>query len=387
MPEYSTEGLQETRGKWITYKQGGDATELVQSLEGHPLEWCIADLTTAQNYLDGGDMHLYYSINEAGEAIVPRLAIRMQGEHIGEIRGIAHDQNFDPHIAPKLDEKLKDFGPEADKYKKKSADMKRLTDIERKAGEGETLPREDLIFLYEIESKIEGFGYDRDPRIKEIQAKRNQKDDLPVLFDCTPAQIAYEPSAITSETVAYIGPWNPEVYAKFPPSIKHAYERFPDQSIFLKTVEGDPTITNAEEAKRALKAKGFEVGDYAKDMLAKTEFTGTQEQYNLVSFSVESLGFPNGATTDEIYTRAAELGFELVPAEAGVYLRLQYSDQPMGEYLYMAMKQITDRGDDPRVWSVSADGGRRWLSYGYASPDSRWSAGSRLVFRSRKLDA
>jgi len=41
------------------------------------------------------------------------------------------------------------------------------------------------MFLYEIDGKIEGFGYKiPDPRIKEILDKRNAKIDAPIVLGC-----------------------------------------------------------------------------------------------------------------------------------------------------------------------------------------------------------
>ncbi len=168
IPEYSTEGLQEIRGTWTTYDKGSDASQLVASLEGYPLEWCTAGLSTAELQLREGDFHVYYSINESGESVVPRLAIRMEANGIAEVRGIAPHQHIDPYIAPVLDEKLKEFGESGDEYKKKSADMQRVTTIETSLGVLKTLSADDLTFLYEIDRKIQGFGYSRDPRIDRI---------------------------------------------------------------------------------------------------------------------------------------------------------------------------------------------------------------------------
>ena len=47
--------------------------------------------------------------------------------------------------------------------------MRRMTEIENKTKINQPLTREDLIFLYEIDQPIEGFGYDKDPRIEEIR--------------------------------------------------------------------------------------------------------------------------------------------------------------------------------------------------------------------------
>lgn len=217
MPEYSTKGLQETRGKWVKYPKESDPTPLVKSLDGHPLEWCTANFDTAQSQLQGGDFYVYYSLNESGKAVIPRLAIRMQGDQIGEDpRGIAPDQNLDPYIGDVLEKKLKEFGPEGDVYKKKSADMKLLTEIEKKtlrqsSGQARPLTKEELIFLYEIDSPIEGFGYQRDPRIEEVRKTRNPKEDAPVVFECDPSEIAYDQKDINENTRAYIGEWNMDI--------------------------------------------------------------------------------------------------------------------------------------------------------------------------------
>lgn len=188
MPEYSREGLQETRGEWKIFKQGSDPKPLVDSLEGFPLEWCTADMDTARSQLEGGDFYVYYSINDEGKAIIPRLAIRMNGTAIGEVRGIAPNQNLDPYIGDVAKAKLAEF-PDGKIYEKKAADMMKLTEIETKNEAEENLSSEDLRFLYQLDSKIEGFGYDEDPRIKEIIKKRDIKADLSVLTGYSKEQI------------------------------------------------------------------------------------------------------------------------------------------------------------------------------------------------------
>jgi hypothetical protein len=192
IPQYSTEGLKQTTGEWKMFPQGSDPAELVKSLEGYPLEWCTADLDTAKTQLEGGDFYVYYSHNEDGEPVIPRLAIRMQGKHeIAEPpRGIALDQNIDPYIHPVLDEKLTEFGKEGELYKKRITDMDKLTGIWEKNRANQKLTREDLRFLYEFDSKIEGFGYQTDPRIQEIISGRNVKVDISTITGFRQDQIS-----------------------------------------------------------------------------------------------------------------------------------------------------------------------------------------------------
>ena len=157
---------------------------MVKSLEEYPLEWCTVDRDTAQTQLQGGDFHVYYSLDENGEAKVPRLAIRMEDSNIAEVRGIAPDQNLDPYISSVLEKKLEKFGPEGEKYKKKTKDMEYLTEVAEKSKADKELSKENLRFLYEIDSPIEGFGYQEDPRIAELRATRDPEVDMPIIFEC-----------------------------------------------------------------------------------------------------------------------------------------------------------------------------------------------------------
>ncbi|OGF30993.1 hypothetical protein A2223_02755 [Candidatus Falkowbacteria bacterium RIFOXYA2_FULL_35_8] len=175
IPEYATEGLEEIKGEWKIFPQKSKPDELVKSLEGYPLEWCTADIETARKQLAGGDFYVYYSYNEDGEAVIPRIAIRMEGkEKIAEVRGIATDQNLDPYIGPVVEKKMDEFGKEGDEYKQKTADMEQLTDVWERNRQGQELAKSDLRFLYEFDGKIKGFGYEADPRLEEI--KSNRKD-------------------------------------------------------------------------------------------------------------------------------------------------------------------------------------------------------------------
>ena len=178
-------------GKWIKYEQGSDYNILRDSLQGYYTGWCTAaGENFAKSQLAGGDFYVYYSLDKNGEAKVPRIAIRMDGkDKIGEIRGIADNQNMEPEMMPILEEKLKEF-PDRDKYLKKEYDMKLLTLIDKKVNNNIELNVDELKFLYEINSKIEGFGYRKDPRIEEIKRKRNERRDYSLIFNVKEEEIA-----------------------------------------------------------------------------------------------------------------------------------------------------------------------------------------------------
>ena len=179
-----------TLGKWIKYEQGSDYHKLRDSLQGYYTGWCTAaGENFAKEQLENGDFYVYYTLDKNGEAKVPRIAIRMNGHNeIGEIRGIADNQNMEPEMISILEKKLEEF-PDRDKYRKKEYDMQFLTTIDNKVQKGYDLTKEELRFLYEIDSKIEGFGYEKDPRIKETINKRNIKNDLMYIFDCKEDEI------------------------------------------------------------------------------------------------------------------------------------------------------------------------------------------------------
>ena len=178
-------------GKWVKYEQGSDYNILRDSLQGYYTGWCTAaGENFAKSQLESGDFYVYYSFDNNNEAKVPRIAIRMNEKNkIGEIRGIADKQNMEPEMMPILEEKLKEF-PDRDKYLKKEHDMKLLTLIDKKVNNNIELTLDELKFLYEINSKIEGFGYERDPRIDEIKNKRNIKQDYALIFDVKGEEVA-----------------------------------------------------------------------------------------------------------------------------------------------------------------------------------------------------
>lgn len=184
--EHSQEDMEQIRGEWIHYEQGNDeaAHKLYTSLQGKGTGWCTAGHSTAQAQIDSGDFYVYYTYDKEDVPTQPRLAIRMEENHIAEVRGVLPHQNVEPLLDEVLEKKLQDFGSEADTYKKKSSDMKRLTHIEKATEQHTILTREDLRFLYELDGEIEGFGYERDPRIEEIRNKRNRRVDIQSLCDC-----------------------------------------------------------------------------------------------------------------------------------------------------------------------------------------------------------
>ena len=206
----SREQLTEVEGEWVKYDRNSDHIPLVQSLQGHGTGWCTAGESTAETQLKGGDFYVYYSHDEDGKPTIPRAAIRTQQGKIAEVRGIAEQQNLDSNIAPVVEEKLQEF-PDGEQYEKKTSDMKRLTEIETKNNSGEELTKDDIKFLWEFDSKIEGFGYQRDPRIEEIQDRRDVKEDISFALDVPKDKISItEEEALRGGMLFHFGGLNLE---------------------------------------------------------------------------------------------------------------------------------------------------------------------------------
>ena len=377
----SPEQLADTAGKWIKYPKGSDHTTLVQSLQGHGTGWCTAGESTARTQLDAGDFYIFYSMDTKGQPTVPRAAIRMQENSIAEVRGIGPDQNLDPHIGKVAQNKLAEF-PDGKLYEKKNQDMNQLTAIENKIQRKEDLTGADLVFLYEIDSSIQGFGYQKDPRIQELRQQRDPKADAPLVFDCTPEQIAWGENEINENTKAYIGPLFPNIFQQLK-HLEHLYTAFSEGRIVRCTIDiGGQT---KEELQAEMKRQNIEIYGQAQSMLDSRDFTTLKksEPADLVILRVRDFNLQN-PTTENIYKKAEELGLELCPAEVGPQYRLQYTDQPIGEWLYIGMKQIADPGGNPDVFRLKRGGSGLWLIHYWAKPTGKWSHGETVVFRLRK---
>ena len=373
-------------GEWTTYRQGTDPKELTVAIRGKGTGWCTAGENTARTQLQGGDFHLYRTLDDEGQPTIPRIAIRMEGQKIGEVRGIAKQQNLDPYMPDVLGEKLEEF-PDKEAYLKKDRDMRVLTKIERKMSADEPLGKDDLRFLYEIDSKIEGFGYSKDPRIEELRSRRNPMEDAPVVLDCEPDQIAWTPEDITPDTKAYIGPLFPAATGR--PSVfgltnlEHVYTSFPEGRVErIKLEIGGRT---QEEYEAELRQGGHRIFDYTQDILKKIPTSKEKRETELVRLKVEDLFGDEGAHTyKDIQDKARELGLDLAPAESGPALRLKLKDQPMGDWFAVGMEAITDRDGYPDVFGVSRDGGGSWLGSGGGRPDDQWNPDNSFVFSSSK---
>ena len=390
--------LQETRGIWREFPKGSDSELVVNSLAGYSTGLCITGHKTAKTYLTNGDLIIYYSLNSEGEPAIPRAAIHRVGGATTEVRGVGEHQNLDRYIAEVVQAKLQTF-PDGAIYEKKSNDMKRLTEIDRQF-DRETkqwkieLTKSELLFLYEFSGLIQGFGYDKDPRIAELQKARRDagllEQDLCIIFECEPNQIAKNQEDLTKnaiggfETKVYVGPLFKDIFKTFS-NIEHIYASFPEGKITRATIEIGGK--NTKELEEELARQNIQIKDWTKQIIKSNDFTTAKnpESVDLIRLKVRDLGITKVFTTiDQIYAKAKELGLELCPPEVGPQYRLQYMDQPEGENLCIGMNQIAGSDRLPYIFQLRRVGEGLLLESNWAGSTNVWGSDHEFVFLLRK---
>ena len=203
----TSENLNVTDGEWVKFDQSDDpekAKKLANSLHSHSTGWCTAGEGMAQTHLAGGDFYVYYTKSEDGQYSVPRVAIRMVSGSIEEVRGIEADQNLEGALVPIAEAKMNEVDAAgAEAYKKKTEDMQRVTEIYARQQEGSKLTEEDLIFIYELNGPIEGFGYKKDPRIEQMKHGRDIKADLSSILGVPQEHISLTKDEALSGGIVY----------------------------------------------------------------------------------------------------------------------------------------------------------------------------------------
>jgi len=143
------------------------------------------------------------------------------------------------------------------------------------------------------------------------------------------------------------------------------------------------SYSNSLTLRNAMDAIGCHVGGLAAEILARPAFivSSTRKEVALVTVSAAALGFETDTVTlVAIYERARRLGLGIAAAEIGPQLRLQYLDQPMGEFLIIGMDPIKTWSGEEVILNV-ANGGAGLILIGQdGSAGAAISVTSRFVF-------
>ena len=236
--ERTIESKRSSEGIWVKYNQQDEGTQalkdeahkLSQSLQDKGTMWCTEGTNFSESQLVGGDFYVYYTredvdkesystslddmTDEERRAVctMPRIAIKMSGGKIGELRGIVggNEQDLEPEMLDIAQAKYRGDEEKGEaplggyeEYEKKTQDMKRLLVLIEMQDKGTQFTRDDLRFLYEIDGTIEGFGHNEDTRIDGLRSKRNRREDVKSLCNCEPQFIAHDFVDINEQTQVF----------------------------------------------------------------------------------------------------------------------------------------------------------------------------------------
>jgi len=126
------------------------------------------------------------------------------------------------------------------------------------------------------------------------------------------------------------------------------------------------------------------LGDGAGEIIGRPAFhlSRTRQELDLVAVSLIELGFPadEDVALEDIHARADMLGYALCPTEAGPQLRLQYLDQPVGEFLHIGMQPIATYGGELIDLTVGNGGTGLLLLGGDGRSNITFPTTTRFVF-------
>jgi|PersoiStandDraft_1058852.scaffolds.fasta_scaffold13966_2 hypothetical protein len=133
----------------------------------------------------------------------------------------------------------------------------------------------------------------------------------------------------------------------------------------------------------ALDSANIHIGEAADEILHRPAFTISKVKFDveLVILSGTQLGFgEEGGSLAELYARSRQLGLELGTPEIAAQLRLQYADQPVGEFLDIAMEPLSTY-EGELIGLTVANGGAGLLLIGHSGgPETIASQSTRFVF-------
>lgn len=177
--------MNEKEGIWIKYECGSNPKD-VRGFGKYN-----TDIMNSVAYeLNTCACYIYYTKDKDGNCTIPRLLIssELKSDFL-EIKGAGERSDVEPDMLGALEEKLNEL-PHNENIDLKLRDAKILTDIENKDLNNIPLEKEEIIFLYELEHYIKGFGHYKDKRIWEIRLRRDTKQDIATLFNCKKENVA-----------------------------------------------------------------------------------------------------------------------------------------------------------------------------------------------------
>ncbi len=180
---------QNNTGYWTKFEGSDYYSVYCKYIQNYGTGWDIAGQQVLKNELKYNDFYIYFSKNEQGRYLIPRIFVKTKEEKVINIGGVADYQNLEPYMFGPVKNLIRELSVSED-IDKKCENQHKLTRLIGKDRRGSNLSKKSLRFLYEIDEKIDSFGWVKDPRIDEFISKRNPKEDLAFVFDCNPEQVS-----------------------------------------------------------------------------------------------------------------------------------------------------------------------------------------------------
>jgi hypothetical protein len=222
-----------SEGEWVKFEGGQSVSNEVRQENANKLSqmvqntyWCTK--TNAKSQLDDGDFYVYATKNKDGE-YESRVAVRMEGDKVGEVRGNASSkQDLEPEMLPVADKFLKENIPNnsGKKWLDSIEYNTRVKDLTDKI-DGKVVDEKSLQEYFEIIKDSDKFKVDYGENGLVTKLKDVFKDSK---FDFSVARNLRE---LRPNTVLFVGDFNPlkEVQSKLFPKYVTGYADFGDSQV------------------------------------------------------------------------------------------------------------------------------------------------------------
>lgn len=124
------------------------------------------------------------------------------------------------------------------------------------------------------------------------------------------------------------------------------------------------------------------INEYGMQILENDAFkTADQVQsVQLVELAASDLNFSEKPTTQQLFKKAEESGFELGPIELALHVRLHYLDQPQGARIMVASERVTENNNDPNGFYLQRRDDGLWLRGYKAEARHLWELDEHFIF-------
>jgi len=134
---------------------------------------------------------------------------------------------------------------------------------------------------------------------------------------------------------------------------------------------------------KRLEKKGYNIGNYAKELLEHSGLKILKKSYNIVILKGEEMG-KDWFTNQEVRDKAKELGYLTPPVELAPLLREMISDEELKKmglwWLIVMHEPITDSDGRPDVLGIGRLDEGRWLNACHGGARYGWYRAGGFVF-------